>query len=153
MKFVYSILFFTVLMLAKTAGFAQQGGIIVNDSATTGVIIHADPRLAILAAAIKPKNTGRSGGMIRSGRGFRVQIFNGNDRIKATERKVDFMQRFPGVRTYMTYIQPQFRVKVGNFKTRAEAHKLYQQLNSLYSPVMIVPDIIEINTLKDDQQH
>jgi hypothetical protein len=80
-----------------------------------------------------------------------VQIYNGNDRNKAMQVKVDFMRRFPSIRTYMTYIQPQYRVKAGDFKTRGEAHKLYQQLSTLYSPVMIVPDIIVINTLKDGQ--
>lgn len=112
----------------------------------TGVIVHADPRLAILAK----KHTNVKLGVIRSGRGFRVQIYNGNDRTKANKIKVDFMRRFPGVRAYMTYVQPQFRVKVGDFRTRAEAQKMYEQVSPIYSPLMIVPDIIEINTLKDD---
>ncbi len=111
-----------------------------------GVIIHADERLAVL----EKKNKNIQMGVIRSGRGFRVQIYNGNDRAKATQTKVDFMKRFPGVRTYLTYVQPQFRVKVGDFRTRAEAQKMYEQASTLYNPCMIVPDIIVINTLKDD---
>lgn len=113
---------------------------------TTGVIMFADPRLAILTK--KHKNVQL--GVIRSGRGFRVQIYNGNDRVKATQIKVDFMRRFPGVRTYMTYVQPQFRVKVGDFRTRGEAQEMYQKVAGLYNPSMIVPDIIVINTLRND---
>lgn len=111
-----------------------------------GIIVHADPRLAVLVKKYRNVQLG----VIRSGQGFRVQIYSGNDRVKATETKVDFMKRFPGVRTYLTYVQPQFRVKVGDFRTRAEAQKMYEQTSTLYNPCMIVPDIVVINTLKDD---
>ena len=116
------------------------------DEKETGVIIHADPRLAIL----EKKHRNIHLGVIRSGRGYRVQIYNGNDRTKATQIKVDFMRRFPGVRTYMTYVQPQFRVKVGDYRTREDALEMYRQASQLYNPSMIVPDIIVINTLRDD---
>ena len=116
------------------------------DEKETGVIIRADPRLAIL----EKKHRNIHLGIIRSGRGYRVQIYNGNDRTKATQIKVDFMRRFPGVRTYMTYVQPQFRVKVGDYRTREDALEMYRQASQLYNPSMIVPDIIVINTLRDD---
>ena len=115
-------------------------------AAATGVVIHADPRLAIL----EKKHKNIQMGVIRSGRGYRVQIYNGNDRTKATQIKVDFMRRFPGVRTYLSYVQPQFRLKVGDYKTRGEAQAMLQAVRSLYVPSMIVSDIIVINTLKDD---
>jgi hypothetical protein len=79
-----------------------------------------------------------------------VQIYNGASRAEAQARKVDFIRRFPNVRSYMSYIAPSYRVKVGDFKTRADAYKLYQQINSLYTPCMVVPDIVEINTMRDE---
>lgn len=134
-------------LLFANNGMAQ---IKVNEHAgeekVSGIVIHADPRLAIL----EKKHRNVHLGVIRSGGGYRIQIYNGNDREKANEIKIDFMRRFPGIRTYLTYVQPQFRVKVGDFRTRADAQKLYEQLSSLYNPSMIVPDIIVINTLKDD---
>lgn len=116
-----------------------------NDDKGKGVVIHADSRLAVL----EKKHRNIQLGVIRSGYGFRVQIYNGNDRNKATEIKIDFMRRFPGIPTYMTYVQPQFRVKVGDFKSRADAQVMYNQVNDFYNPSMIVPDIIVVNTLKD----
>ena len=89
-------------------------------------------------------------GVIRSGNGYRVQIYNGNDRIRANQVRVDFIRRYPQVRTYLSYVQPQFRVKVGDFRTRAEAQKVYDELTGIYNPCMIVPDIIVINTMNDD---
>lgn len=165
----FFILLFSVCFLCPTILRAQE-----TDSA--GVVILADARLEVLShkatshKAATTTNTEegssttssttisnapsskpvRRSGVIRSARGFRIQIYNGNDRNKAIKLKIDCIRRFPKLETYMTYIQPQFRVKVGNFPTRAEAQRYLQQMSSAYSPIMIVPDIIVINTFKDD---
>ncbi len=120
--------------------------LVLGIQASAQVIVHSDPRLAILIKKYRNVQLG----VIRSGQGFRVQIYSGNDRAKAMELKMDFMRRFPNIRTYLTYSQPQYRVKVGDFRTRQDAHNMYEQLSALYNPSMIVPDIIVINTLKDD---
>jgi len=143
---------YILLMLLLLTGKMVGAQIVVseniddNKAGVHGVVVHADPRLDV----ILKKNKSMLTGGIRSGQGYRVQIYNGNDRNKATEIKVDFMRRFPGIRTYMTYVQPQFRVKVGDYRTRAEAEKVYEQVSTLYNACMIVPDIIVVNTLKDD---
>lgn len=135
----YILTIFFALGICFT-GFAQ------NEDTATGTVVHSDGRLAVLMK--RPS----SGGGIYSGRGYRVQIYSGNDRAKATKIKIDFGRRFPGIKTYMTYIQPQFRIKVGDFRSRGEAEKMYQQVSTLYSPCMIVPDYIVVNTLKDKKK-
>jgi hypothetical protein len=139
MRYRYLLL----LILLPCLGHAQSPD-------TAGVVLHTDPRLALLF--VKKQESGYHGlkGSIRSTRGFRVQIYNGNDRAVAQQRKVDFIRRYPNIRSYMSYIAPSYRVKVGDFKSRAEAYKLYQQISSFYTPCMVVPDIVEINTLRDD---
>lgn len=129
----------------------------VQEQDEQGVVIHADPRLDILTAYLKSKPRAIAtnpqvvkSGVIRSGKGFRVQIYSGNEREQANRLKVDFVKKFPNVRTYLTYIQPQFRVKVGDFINRADAQKFANQISNQYSPVSVVPDIVEINTLKND---
>jgi hypothetical protein len=103
-------------------------------------LLHADPRLDIV---LKKRKTSSGGGSsIYSGRGYRVQIYSGNDRNKANKMKVDFMRRFPGVGAYMTYVSPQFRVKVGDYRSRGEAQEMYRTLSAIYNPCMIVPDIV-----------
>jgi len=114
---------------------------------TLGVVIHADERLAILTEAKKAGTSSRGG--IRSARGYRVQIYSGGDRQKATQVKIDFIRRFPAVRSYLSYISPTYRVKVGNFRSRNEAQNFANQVRGYYSPTVIVPDIIEINTLRE----
>ena len=140
-----------VVSLSFTGNVFGQEEVVDLDT-TSGVLIHADPRLDLLMASnLKTRKgagvtTGKSAKVIRSGRGFRVQIYNGNDKNVAISRKIDFIRRFPGIKTYMTYIQPQFRVKVGDFQTRKDAQQFMSEIGTLYSPTMVVPDIIVINT-------
>lgn len=122
---------------------------IMEGDTTSGVMIHADPRLDILMIpelALKKNYIAPGSKVIRSAKGFRVQIYNGSDKNTAIKRKVDFMRRFPSVKTYMTYTQPVFRIKVGDFMTRKDAQEFMFQLNGMYSPLMVVPDYIVINT-------
>lgn len=142
-----------LIIAAVLVSFNTKAQIVVNEQLTDddtddsiGVVLHADPRLALLIKNHRNVQVG----YIYSGKGYRVQIYTGNDRVKANEVKVDFIRRYPGIRTYLTYVQPQFRVKVGDFKTRGEAEKLFNETNSIYGACMIVPDIVVINNLKDD---
>jgi len=100
------------------------------------VTIHEDARIALIVTHPAPTYTGKA-------RGFRIQIYNGQDRNKANQIKLDFMQHHPGVRAYLVYNKPHFRVRVGNFTSRAEASALYHELASKYT-CMIVPEIIYI---------
>lgn len=133
----YLILF--VLLLQPAVALAQSRD-------TTGVVIHADERLAILT---ETKKTHSRGGM-RSGRGYRVQIYSGGDRAKATQVKIDFIRRFPSQRSYLSYVSPTYRVKAGNFRSRSEADQFARQVRSYYSSTIVVPDIIEFNSLRRD---
>lgn len=150
MKKSYRILFLILLVCFSAQGWAQIKVSYPGDGDTaTGVVLHADQRLAIVTR----KHVTNAPG-IYSGHGYRVQIYSGSDRNKANNIKVDFLRHFPGVRAYLTYSSPQFRVKVGDYRSRGEAEKMYQQVEGRYRPCMIVPDIIRINTLntqKDDQ--
>jgi len=124
---------------------------------TESVVLYADSRLALLTAfreSPKPYsgtaviNGKVVSGSIHSGRGFRILIYSGTDRNKANQTKADFMRKHPGKRVYMTYSLPQYKIKVGDYTSRQEANELYRQLSGSYSPCMVVPDIVEINTFR-----
>lgn len=151
---LYSLLLFIIAFCYSPFAFAQDEEVVMEDTVASGVVIHADPRLEILMASnAKAKKAyattpGKTAKVIRSGRGFRVQIYNGNNKSMAINKKVDFMRRYPNVKTYMTYTQPQFRVKVGDFQTRKDAQAFMSEIRSLFPTSMIVPDYIVINTFK-----
>lgn len=143
MKGVFLILLGLVLL--PEAIWAQ-----IDQADSSGVIVHKDPRLSILFAS-KPESGYQSlRGSIHSARGYRIQIYNGTDRELAQQRKVEFIRRNPGVAAYLSYVAPTYRLKVGNFKNREEALRLYKALATQYSPCMIVPDIVVINTLRNE---
>lgn len=74
-------------------------------------------------------------------KGYRIQIYSGPDREKAKAVKIDFMKRFPSVRSYITYASPYYRIRVGDFRSRQEAGEFYRYLGKSYT-VMIVPSLI-----------
>ena len=84
--------------------------------------------------------------IIYSGKGFRVQIYNGYDREKAIKVKTEFMRQYPGMRTYLTYASPHFRVKVGDYRNLSDAVGMLKEANAMYdTPCMIVPDEVAIH--------
>lgn len=86
--------------------------------------------------------TGSTVGAGYRGTGYRVQIYNGTSRDEAMRVKADFMRSYPGVASYLSYVAPNYRVKVGNFRRREDAMGLYQEANDTYKPCMIVPDAV-----------
>ena len=87
---------------------------------------------------------GMSNGPHYSGKGFRVQIYNGPNRAEALRRKAEFMRNYPGVNTYLIFSTPHYRVKVGDYRRREDALGMYKEANGTYNPCMIVPDEVSV---------
>jgi hypothetical protein len=64
--------------------------------------------------------------------GFRIQIYSDADRKGATDARNKFLQLYPDADAYLIYQQPNFRVRVGDFRNRLEAHALYQSYKSTH---------------------
>lgn len=145
------LLFFLSLCIITAGSTRAQITVTYNtpEAADSNVRIFSDPRLDLVVE----KHTKIERGGIRTGRGYRVQIYYGSDRNEARARKLDFMRRYPEIQTYMSYVQPQYRVKVGNFASREDALDIYNQAIAIYGAAMIVPDIVTINTLEYDREH
>ena len=70
-------------------------------------------------------------------RGFRVQIFSGSSRNAAYAAQASFERSYKGIGAYVTYAEPNYRVKVGDFRSRAEATNFMRELRSQYNNVFI----------------
>lgn len=79
--------------------------------------------------------------------GFRIQIHFGGEREKAKAVKTKFLQQFPDVPAYEVYQQPNFKVRVGDFRTRLEAQKFMNELTSTFPSSFIVSDDIHLPKL------
>lgn len=78
--------------------------------------------------------------------GYRVQIStDGGNNAKDISNKVlqEFKATFSDVPAYITYQQPNFKVRCGNFRNKSEARKLQKRISYLYPSAFIVKD--EIN--------
>ncbi|RZF60279.1 SPOR domain-containing protein [Sphingobacterium corticibacterium] len=70
-------------------------------------------------------------------RGFRVQVFSGANRSDAYAVQARFQRSYKDIGAYVTYDEPNYRVKVGDFRSRSEATSFMQELRSQYSNVFV----------------
>jgi hypothetical protein len=86
----------------------------------------------------------QQGGMIQ---GYRIEIFFSselNARQKAQNIKGDFLAAYPEYNVYITWISPDFKVRVGNFRTKNEALKVMNEIKGQFPKAFVVPDMIEL---------
>jgi len=77
--------------------------------------------------------------------GFRIQVFmeSGNDAvIKAQELIEKLAEDYPQWKAYLSYGQPYYRVRLGDFRDRLEAEAALNQLNRSYKQAFITRDQI-----------
>lgn len=54
--------------------------------------------------------------------GYRVQLYNGNE-VEAYQVRSKFLTLFPDIKVEIMYKAPEWKVQVGNYRTRLEADK------------------------------
>lgn len=79
--------------------------------------------------------------------GWRVQIksFSGNNSKKeANDIKSTFLMKNPDMEAYIVYQAPNFKVRVGDFRTKLEASKFYRDIKYDFPSAFIVKDDINL---------
>jgi hypothetical protein len=132
MRTIFLFTGFLILLCFNGEVFAQQSGTVqvIKDPQIDSLIAR---RLVLSRAASK---TGTSG--------FRVQIFSGPDRKNAYTVQTKFKSLYPNIRSYVSYNQPNYRVRVGDFRTRLEAQKTINKLKRHYQTLFIFPERINL---------
>ena len=77
--------------------------------------------------------------------GYRIHIFMeiGNealDHAKAVKSK--FERSFPDIPIYLTYVEPYFRLRAGNFRNRVEAEKCLRRIKPKFKEAFVTADMI-----------
>jgi hypothetical protein len=86
--------------------------------------------------------------------GFRVQIYSaaGNRSKLLTDReKASFDASYPGVRSYIIYDEPYFKLRVGDFRSRLEAEKFLREVSPKFNSSIIVTDRINLPRLNNPE--
>lgn len=139
-------IFFCFLISAHLT-YAQRGEVIVIKNPLIDSLIAQR-----IALNTKKQPTSPSGNTaIVSQMGYRLQVFYGSDRKQAFAEQAKFRAAYPRLRTYITYKEPNYYLRVGDFRTRLEAQRLQNELKSSFPTLFIfrekinAPDLDPIN--------
>ncbi len=111
-----SILSILVFALGITLGFSQQGKTEIN----------RDPKIDVLMNLMKEMNKNDND----SDR-YKIQIYSGN-RSGAQKAQSEFKESFSEWYSTDVYEPPNFKIWVGNFRTRLEADRALQQIKKKF---------------------
>lgn len=79
--------------------------------------------------------------------GYRIQIFmeSGNDAVEHANMVIEeFKLKYTDLPIYLVFGQPYYRLRVGDFRTRLEAEKIFQTLSKDYKKAFITSDRIQL---------
>ena len=77
--------------------------------------------------------------------GFRINIFfqsGNNSKTGAMQCKTAFIAKYPDIECYVVYEEPNFKVKIGDFRTRMEARGFVQQIKMDFPDAFVIKDQI-----------
>lgn len=83
-------------------------------------------------------------GKIRSVNGYRIQVYAGSSRNRATERKQTLLGMHPEFVSYLGFEAPNFVVKIGDFMDKEEALLFCRELRQTYAGAFVRPDVVNV---------
>jgi hypothetical protein len=140
LKIKILILVFGVLISIQ--GFGQKTGKVD--------IIVSDSRVSSLVAKHIAFNEARG-----SIKGFRIQIFfdsGNNSKSKAVSALNEFKAKHSKIGAYLTFQEPNYKVRVGDFRTRMDAQRFLHKIAEDYPNAFVVKDN-EINYPDIDEKY
>lgn len=135
------VVFLFCLSLLPCISSAQKNITTYHKDST--IALTRDSRIDELITKQKDNNT-----LKQSMPGYRVQIYFGGVRQKAAEVKLDFTGKHPEIPSYLTYLAPNFKVRIGDFRTRLEAQGFLKSIEGQYPTSFIVQDEIKLPVLR-----
>jgi hypothetical protein len=143
-KYRYSrfLLVVGLFLLAAFAGFSQE--------AKSGVQVIRDDRVDLLVSKDVQINQNMQGF-----EGYRIQIFfdsGNNSKTKAQSIFDAFMAKYPGVGAYLTFKAPNYKVRVGDFRTKLDARRFLNEIILEYPNAWIIEDLINFPKVEQKNQ-
>jgi hypothetical protein len=101
---------------------------------------HVNEKVAILMDTVASVNKN-----IKYAQGYRILAYNGSERQTVMNIRKSIISRMPEIKDYLTYQQPNFRLKIGDFFNRVEAQQVLNRISDIVPNAQIVQDQININ--------
>lgn len=143
MKIIYTCL----ICLFTSPLFAQQKGVVtvIKDPLVDSMI---EKRLELNKSVVSP--TIKRSGAVVAKVGYRVQVFYGANRKETFKEQAKFKSYYPKLNTYITYKEPNYYLRVGDFRTRLEAQRLMNELKPLFPTLFIFREKINAPVLNEN---
>lgn len=125
------ILILFICLVSATFAFAQGKG---------SLDLHQDSRIESLISKQRQLYD-----MDSSFSGYRIHIFMeiGNEALQHAEKvKRQFQLSFPDIPIYLTYVEPYFRLRAGDFRDRVEAEKCLRRIKPKFKEAFVTADMI-----------
>lgn len=133
MKACFTTLFCTIFSMVAFAQFEAKDSLKPVDSKPS-VIISNDVKLDLLEEQYEE---------FYELVGYRVQIFSGNKKQPAREVQSKFTRLYSKTKAHSDYHAPNFRVRVGDFRTKLEAVQFQKEIQKHFPDCYIVKDVID----------
>lgn len=140
MKIVFTCLV-SVLCIPVLA--QKRGEVIVVKDPLIDTMIEKRLELSKRTAPATIKRTGP----VVAQMGYRVQVFYGSDRRETFRQQTRFKAYYPKLNTYITYREPNYYLRVGDFRTRLEAQRLMNALRKDFPTLFIFREKINAPVL------
>jgi hypothetical protein len=108
------------------------------------VVVHKDEHLTTIEEFVRSGEGTVDGVKID---GYRVLIFFDMSKTTAEQQKALFITMYPEHKAYVDYMAPNYRVRVGNFRTELEAEKLKQEILTTFPTSIVIADKIQLPDL------
>ena len=140
--------YFIFFLLISIATFAQDSTGVIQKKQGELIIYGGDNANELLAkhVAINKKKCPQ---LVK---GYRVQIYSsaGNgSRENATHDQIRFLSTYSNINAYSVWEQPNWKVRVGDCRTRFEAEKLKKEIQASFPNCFVVVDYIDTVYLED----
>ncbi len=70
---------------------------------------------------------------------YTIQVYSGTSRDRANEIKSEVYELLPEAKPKVTYVQPTYRVRIGEYYSRVDAYGLYKKAKSNFGRAIIIP--------------
>jgi hypothetical protein len=144
MKSLVALLFVLIILVIPAFGQVQD-----STFKSGNVQVIRDEKVDLLVSKHVLINQNRG-----SMDGYRIQIFfdsGNNSKTKALSIYGSFKEKFAGVGAYLTFSAPNYKVRVGDFRTKLEAQRFLSEIIIQYPNAWVIAD--KINPPKFDTQN
>jgi hypothetical protein len=141
----YNILVLVVVL------FLLNGPIVIGLAQDTKkekghILIIQDNRVDLLVSKHVQINQNRKGI-----EGYRIQIFfdsGNNSKTKAQSIYEGFKAKYPEVKAYLSFKSPNYKVRVGDYRTRLDAQRFLNDIIIEYPNAWIIADLINLPSVE-----